>query len=357
MKKIILGAVLTLLFVNAEALKLTPQQQKDWQITTAQPEVSQRLTIGRFMAEVSTPPQYLYSVTLPFEAQIQKLYVANYDRIKKGQLLAEVTGRDWIEIQQRFISDAIELKHHAHIAERKNRLCREGIIPKKECTSANAEHRADKIKASASKALLKGYGATTKMINDLFNNLKISRTIELRSLVSGRLLKLNVRSGKSTNPTDALFVIQKEGALWLEVEIPVKKAMRLKRGEMLSILFNEESFFSKVLLKSPTINIVNQTQKVRFLLPRSSKFLTGMRDMAELSITTNTLRVKKKSVISIKNSKVVFLVTPQGYRATPIKILGEDDTYYYISGNLQRTDTIATSSLAILKSMMESEDE
>ena len=357
MKKIILGAVLTLLFVNAEALKLTPQQQKDWQIATAQPEVSQRLTIGRFMAEVSTPPQYLYSVTLPFEAQIQKLYVANYDRIKKGQLLAEVTGRDWIEIQQRFISDAIELKHHAHIAERKNRLCTEGIIPKKECTSANAEHRADKIKASASKALLKGYGATNKMINDLFNNLKISRTIELRSLVSGRLLKLNVRSGKSTNPTDALFVIQKEGALWLEVEIPVKKAMRLKRGEMLSILFNEESFFSKVLLKSPTINIVNQTQKVRFLLPKSSKFLTGMRDMAELSITTNTLRIKKKSVISIKNSKVVFLVTPQGYRATPIKILGEDDTYYYISGNLQRTDTIATSSLAILKSMMESEDE
>ena len=357
MKKIILGAVLTLLFVNAEPIKLTAQQQKDWQIATAQPELSQSLTIGRFMAEVTTPPQYLYSVTLPFEAQIQKLYVANYDSVKKGQLLAEVTGRDWIEIQQRFISDAIELKHHAHIAERKNRLCSEGIIPKKECTSANAEHKADKIKASASKALLKGYGATNSMIHELFDNLKISRTIELRSLVSGRLLKLNVRSGKSTNPTDALFVIQKEGALWLEVEIPVKKAMRLKKGEMLSIVFNEESFSSKILLKSPTINIVNQTQKVRFLLPNNSQFLTGMRDMAQLSITTNSLRVAKKSVITIKNKKVVFIVTPKGYSATPIKVLGEDDNHYYISGNLQSTDTIATSSLAILKSMMESEDE
>ena len=357
MKKIVLGAVLTLLFINAKPIKLTPQQQKDWQITTAQPKVSKSLTIGRFMAEVTTPPQYLYSVTLPFEAQIQKLYVANYDSVKKGQLLAEVTGRDWIEIQQRFISDAIELKHHAHIAERKNRLCSEGIIPKKECTSANAEHKADKIKASASKALLKGYGATNKMINDLFNNLKISRTIKLRSLVSGRLLKLNVRSGKSTNPTDALFVIQKEGALWLEVEIPVKKAMRLKKGEILSILFNEESFSGKVLLKSPIINIVNQTQKVRFLLPKSSKFLTGMRDMAELSITTNTLQVEKKSVITIKNSKVLFVVTPKGYISTPIKVLGEDDNHYFINGKLQSTDTIATSSLAILKSMMESEDE
>jgi len=357
MRKIVLGVVLTLLLSSAEPIILTVQQQKDWQIEHGKPILSKYLTIGRFMAEVTTPPQYLYSVTLPFEAQIKKLYVATFDTIRKGQLLAEVTGRDWIEIQQRFIADAIELKHHGHIAERKNRLCREGIIPKKECTSANAEHKADKIKASASKALLRGYGATDKMIRDLFDHLKISKTIKIHAPLSGKLLKLNVQSGKSTNPTDALFVIQKKGALWLEIEIPLKKAMRLKKGERLSIIFNEESLSAKILLKSPTINRLNQTQKIRFLLPNHSKFLTGIRDMAELSILGKSLKVQKKSLITVENQKTIFMVKEGKYFPTPVTVVGEDDTHYYINGDLNRSDTIATSSLAILKSMMESEDE
>ena len=357
MKKIVFVVVLTLLFAEAKPIKLTPQQQRDWQIASGKPEIAKSLIVGEFMAEVTTPPQYLYSVTLPFEAQIKRLYVATYDTIKKGQLLAEVTGRDWIEIQQRFISDAIELKHHAHIAERKNRLCKEGIIPKKECTSANAEHRADKIKASASKALLRGYGATDKMINNLFEKLKISRSIKLRSSVKGKLLHLNVQSGKSTNPTDALFVIQKDGALWLEVEIPLKKAMGLNRGDELSITFNNENFFSKILLKSPNINISNQTQKVRFLLPNSSKFLTGIRDIAKLSRTANSLKVKKESIITIKNKQIVFTIADNGYSPIAVTILGEDKEYYYITGELKSSDTIATSSLAILKSLMEGDSE
>ncbi len=62
------------------------------------------------MAEVVTPPQLLQTVSLPFEAQIKKIYVANFDNVKRREPLAEVTGRDWIELQKRFISDAIELK-------------------------------------------------------------------------------------------------------------------------------------------------------------------------------------------------------------------------------------------------------
>jgi len=309
------------------------------------------------MAEVTTPPQHLHTISLPFEAQVKKLYVANYDHIKKGQLLAEVTGRDWIEIQQRFIADAIELKHHGHIAERKNRLCKEGIIPKKECTSANAEHQADKIKVSASKALLRGYGASNKMINDLFSKLKISQTIQVRSDISGTLLHLNVRSGKSTNPSDALFVIQKKGALWLEVEMLVQKAMRLNQNEKVNLTFNSETFESRVLLHAPTINPENQTQKVRFSLPNSAKFLSGMRSPATITQMQQTLKVAKKSLINIEGKSMVFLKTTKGYEALEVEVLGEEDSHYFLKDMPQLRNPIATSSVLILKTMMEGEDE
>ena len=357
MKKIVIGSILTLSFIGAEPIKLTKKQESDWQIEHVHPRLSSRLMLGRFMAEVKTPPQYFYSVTLPFEAQVKKLYVAKYDGIKKGQPLAEVTGRDWIEIQQRFIADAIELKHHGHIAKRKNRLCKEGIIPKKECASANAEHQADKIKASASKALLRGYGASKKMIKNLFEKLKISKSIELHAPIGGKILELNVQSGKSTNPTDALFVIQEKGALWLEIEIPIKNAMKLKEKEIFHLKFNDEEFSSKLLLKAPVINVKNQTQSIRFLLPNNAKFLTGMRGLAELSVTSNSLRISKKSLITVNEDKVVFVVSKEGYVPMVVDIFGEDDLFYYIEGDVKSSDSIASSSLVILKSIMEGGDD
>lgn len=357
MKKTLLWVTMNIMILEATPILLTPQQAKDWQVATQIPEPSTTLPLGEFMAEVMTPPQNLHTLTLPFEAQVKKLYVASYDNVKKGQLLAEVTGKDWIEIQQRFIADAIEMEHHGHIAKRKNRLCREEIIPKKECIDANAEFQADKVKASASKALLRGYGATEQMINELSNKLKISQTIPIKSDVSGKLLELNLRIGKSTLPSDALFVIQKEGALWLESDILAQKAMRLKQGEKVNIGFNQENFESELLVHSPTINAENQTQKLRFSLPVNSHILSGLRDTATITLIQNTLKVAKKSVINYENHNIVFLQTAQGYEATPIRILGEETNFYYIEDTPTLHHPIAISSIAILKGLMEGKNE
>jgi multidrug efflux pump subunit AcrA (membrane-fusion protein) len=309
------------------------------------------------MAQVTTPPQHLHSISLPFEAQVKKLHVATYDHINKGQLLAEVTGRDWIDIQQQFIADVVELNYHKETLKRKKRLCNEGIIPKKECISANAEHQADKIKVSTSKALLRGYGASRKMINNLVKKLKISPTIQVRSDISGTLLHLNVRSGKSTNPSDALFVIQKKGALWLEAEILVQKAMMLKNKERVSLSFNNQVFESTVLLHSPIINPENQTQKVRFSLPDSAKFLSGMRSPATITQMQQTLKVAKKSLINIAGKSMVFLKTAKGYDALEVEILGEEGSHYYLKDIPELQSPLATSSVLILKTMMEDENE
>lgn len=349
--------VATTLLLEAKTLKLNEQQLKDWQIKMTEAKQIDTLPLGSFMAEVVTPPQYLYSIALPFEAQIKKLNVANYDQIKKGQILATVTGNGWIGIQQQFIQDSIELKHHKHLAERKNRLCKEEIIPKKDCMAANAEYKADKIKVASAKALLRGYGADEKIINNLFHNLKITQTIPVRAGFSGKLLELNVRVGKSTQPSESLFVIQKEGALWLEADILIKSARNLKDGQELSLNFSGEKFQSRVLLHAPKINVANQTQKVRFSLPNNKSFVTGLRDMLKISQKSNALKIPKKSVISLGDEEVVFIQNEKGFEAVAIKVLGEDNMNYFVEMNAQLKNPIVKTSVAILKSMMESENE
>jgi hypothetical protein len=354
---VLISMMVTSLLLESKSLELGDQQIADWQIKTAVAKGIKSLPLGKFMAEVVTPPKYLYSVTLPFEAQIKGVTVAKYDNIRQGQLLATVTGHDWIKIQQQFIQDSIELQHHEHVAERKNRLCNEDIIPKKQCLAANAEYQADKIKMATAKALLRGYGADEGMIERLVENLEISQSIPIYSKFSGKLLKVNVGVGRSTQPSEALFVIQKRGSLWLEADLLVKSARALKDRKQVTLKFSDERFKSRVLLHAPHINVENQTQKVRFSLPNNSKFLTGLRDMLEIILPKKALKVLKKSVISLGGEEVVFVKNSKGFEPVAIKVLGEDKRHYFIKETKTLHQPIVQTSVAILKIMIEGEDE
>jgi len=356
MKSLRLFLLLTFV-LQAENIKLTSEQENNWQIKTEKPQSSDRLPLGEFMIQVVTPPSLLHTISLPFEANVKELYVANYQSVTRGQMLAKVTGTEWIEIQQRAISDAIELKHHAHLAERKNMLCKEEIIPQKECVAANAELEADKIKIAASKALLKSYGANRRMITDLFAELRIFRALPLKSKVDGRVIGVNASPGKSTSPSEALFIIQQKGSLWLESEIEAERVEGLRENQEVHVELADHSFDTVILQLSPVVNPDNQTRQIRFLVPLETGVLSGLRSAAKITLSIPNLKLKKTSVIKDAKDQIVFVKSRNGYDSVVIEILGEDNDYYYVKRDEQLQNGVAVTSVAILKNMMGNEDE
>lgn len=349
--------ILLTLAMYAEKVQITSEQEKNWEINVEKPQPSTSYPLGDFIAQVVTPPPLLHTISLPFEANVKKVYVAKYQKVKKGDVLAEVTGTKWIEIQQKAIADAIEFRHHHHLTERKNMLCKEDIIPQKECVAANAELETDKIKVSASKALLKSYGASDAMIEKLFKELKLSSTIKIVSSVDGNIIEFNVRPGKSTNPDDALFVIKQKGALWLEANIEAERTIKLKEGEKVRISMAGHTFDTEVLQLSPVINPENQTRQVRFLLPLNAQISSGLIASAKLTLFAKVLKVKKTSVIKEGNTQIVFIKTKDGFIATPVVVLAEGDNNYYIKPSPRLKNDIAVNSIAILKNLLGANNE
>lgn len=343
--------------LNAQNIILTPEQEANWQIKVEAPQSSQKLPLGEFLAEAVTPPSLLHTISLPFEANVKKLYVANYQQVNKDQVLAEVTGTEWIETQQKAIADVIELKHHEHLAQRKNILCKEEIIPKKECAEANAELKADKIKVLASKAMLKSYGASDEVIAALIKDLKLSLTIQVKSTVDGRIVQLHAAPGKSTSPTDALFVIQEKGLLWLECSIEAQRSQRLEEGQKVQITLDNHTFDTSIIQLSPTINPQNQTRQIRFLIPSNIGIYSGLRTNVKISLMQETLKISKTSVIKDGDTQIVFVKNKKGYTSVPVEILAEDDAYYFLKPSRDLQNKIAVSSIAILKNMLGSDDE
>jgi cobalt-zinc-cadmium efflux system membrane fusion protein len=355
-KNLFILAIITTL-LSAQDITLTQEEEANWQIKIKEPSVSYSLPLGDFIAQVVIPPSLLHTISLPFVANVKQLYVAKYQKVKKGDILAKVTGTEWIAIQQKAISEAIEYQHHSHLTERKNMLCKEEIIPQKECIAANAELEADKIRVAASKALLRSYGASKKTIKNLFSTLKLETTIKIKSTIDGRLISIGAMPGKSINPSDAIFVILAKGDLWLESDMGANQTKFLKEGQTVQITFDNKTFNTTVLQISPIINPENQTQTVRFLIPKNINIVAGLRKNAKISYESKNLRIKKTSAIKNENDQIIFLKTSTGYKAIPIEIIAENDTYYFIKHIKGLKRGIATSSVAILKNMLGNSDE
>lgn len=343
--------------IRADQVKLTPMQEKNWNITVEKPKKTDSYPLGRLIVEVITPPTLLHTISLPFEANVQKLYIAKYQKVKKGKVLAEVTGTKWIEVQQQAISDAIEYRHHRHLTERKNLLCKEEIIPKKECRAANAELETDKIKLTASKALLESYGADRETIETLFKTLKIAYTLKVRSEVAGSVVTLNATPGKSTAPSDALFVIKQKGTLWIEASIEALRTLKLREGERVRFSVADKIFESKVLQLADVIDSENQTRRVRFSVPPNVQLASGLILSADLIVFGEILKLKKSAVIKEGGTQIVFLKTKFGFRAIPVEVLAEDSRFYYIKPSALISGEVAVNSIAILKNLLGGNDE
>ncbi len=350
--KIILLLIITIFALEANEITLTQEQEKNWQIKTKMVTKSETLPLGTFMMEVSTPPSLLRAVTLAFEAQVTKLYVASYQNIKKGDLLAEVSGASWIEAQTKAISNAITLKESQTTANRKNRLCKEGIIPQKECITVNAIVQNNKARLSASKAVLNAYGADESIIQEITNALKIKPSLPIRAKTSGAVMELNAQVGKSINASSPLMIIQEKGTMWLESDIPLNSIESLKFEESVTIKIDNQSHICKVLQFSPVISSQNQTLHVRFALPNDAKLLSGYRGITQIIIKKPSLVVDKKAVIKSDNKHVVFVKVANGYKNVEVDVLAEGDKVYYLTLNDELNAPIAINSLAALKSMM-----
>lgn len=356
-KNLLLIAPFTLCMLFAQEIALTPEQSANWQIKTTRPQHAALLPLGEYVAEVHTPPSLMRTISLPFEAKIQTVYASNHQRVHCDGVLALVTGTPWIEAQQKAIADAIEFEHHKHLAHRKTLLCKEEIIPKKECVAANAELKADTIKLMASKALLKSYGADDTVINTLFKTFKMQENLEVKSPVKGSVIRANATPGQTIAMSEALFLIQQSGALWLESAIEADKSHALKAGDAVQIQLGSHRVETSILDIASVINPHNQTRSIRFVLPQEHGIVSGLRTTVQLFLKQPALKITKESLTKENEKTIVFVQTKQGFRSVAVEVLAEDATHYYLKPSPGLESPIATTSVAALKNLLGSDDE
>ncbi|MEA3523414.1 MAG: efflux RND transporter periplasmic adaptor subunit [Campylobacterota bacterium] len=249
----------TLFSLHAIEITLTAQQERDWQIITKLPVISEVTPSSTLLVEVVTPPQLLHTLSLPNDVSVTKLHVNLYDTIKKGDALISVSSPQWLEAQKSAISSSINYSDALAVDRRKQLLCREQIIAQKECITSQSALLNAKNSLKASKELLSAYGANNSTIDAITSKFKVFSSLTLKSSVDGNIIESHAAIGKSFAAFESLLVIKQHGDLWLKGALSVKDSSNFRVNDSVTLNIDTKSFDSKVINLAPVINVKNQT--------------------------------------------------------------------------------------------------
>ena len=343
--------------LNAEVISIKNKEAREWDIESVMPKTSSILPIGSFTVEVTSPPMSTKSISLPYSVNLKQLYVSQYDQVKKGQVLAQVTGEEWIKIQQEAIAQNVLFQEHQVTTIRERLLCKEGVIAEKMCLASESKLRILETNLQSSKALLKSFGMSQKQISSLLKNSKILPSLKIVSPSDGIVKMLKVSTGETIDSSETLIVIQQQNELWLESNFEKKFAKMLKKGDMIEVQYEGLQFSSKVLNISSIVNSHNQTQLIRFDVPSDVKLSQGLKSTAEITILKPALKIPKSAVINHESEKKIFIKKDRDFMLMSIDILGEDKSDYYLAKESGIQYPVAITSLAVLKNLIGGSDE
>jgi len=93
------------------------------------------------------------------------------------------------------------------------------------------------------------------------------------------------------------------------------------------------------------------------LLSQSLGFFTGLKTQATLYLHQESLKVPKKALIKNEDETIVFVKEKNHYRSVAVTIVAQEGDFSYLKPLKILQQPIATTSIAILKSMMERDNE
>ncbi len=292
---VILAVWLVSCKTNSEQTKITEEAVKvKTQIVGLSGNTESNSYVGTVEESVSVPSSF------STVGQVEKVYVAEGDRVKKGQLLAELNSSNYQNLYQ--ISLAKE-KQAEDAYNRLSDLYKKGSLP--EIKYIEIQTSLEQAKSSTQIAL--------KNLSDC----------KLYSPMNGVVGRRNIEPGMNVIPTSTVFDIVKIDKVFVKVSIPENEISKIIKGEKAQIIvaaLDNELFEGIVEEKGVLANPLSHTYDIKIaIINTKEKLFPGM--VCNVSIdqkaTAGLVIIPQQSIqIDENGKKYVYVADAQKEHAT-----------------------------------------
>jgi RND family efflux transporter MFP subunit len=203
---------------------ITQEQFKAIQIELGDLEQRNLTGILRSTGYLKVPPQNKADISAMMGGIVQSILVKEGDYISKGQTLVTLANREFITMQENYLTTKGDLLFAQQELARQQNLSEDNVSAKKNLQLAEANFNTLKTKLNSLGQQLKLFGISAEDINPE----KLVSVISVKSPVSGNVSHVDVNIGSSVNATDIIMDIVDNSQLHLDLFIFEQDLMKIK---------------------------------------------------------------------------------------------------------------------------------
>ncbi len=289
------------------SVSLDPEQLKNAAITLGKPEMKPVSATLKLNGSIDVPPQNMVSVSFPLGGYLQSSKLLPGMRVRKGEVLAIMQDAQFIRLQQ----DYLLAKSKRALAE--GEFQRQQVLNADQASSDKVFQQA-KNEVETQQIMVRALDEQLRLIGlnpTTLSESNLSRSVSVRSPISGFVAKVNVNIGKYTAPTDVLFELVNPEDIHLALTVFEKDVAKLAIGQKVMAYTNDDpakKYPAEILLISKSLD-ENRTAEVHCHFEKydHGSLVPGMFMNAEVEVKTEkALLVPEGAVVRWQNQHYVF---------------------------------------------------
>ncbi len=256
---------------------------------------------------IDVPPQNLVSVSVPTNGYLKNTQLLPGMHIRKGQLIATIEDKEYIEMQQEYLLTKSKLHFATLEYKRQKELNASQASSDKVTQQAQAVMTDNQITLAGLESKLQLIGINPNSIS----NSNITKSISIFSPINGYVSKVNANIGKYVTPSDILFELINPEDIHLNIKVFEKELPFLSIGTRVIAYSNTQpnkKYPCTIILISKDVN-ADRTADVHCHFDNYDNILIpGMYMNAEIEMNTIAANsLPEESIVSFEGKDYIFI--------------------------------------------------
>ena len=335
-------------------IALSAKQAQALGITTAVLPGKQSGEVSGLPAQVVIPPNQMFVISTPLPAMVEQILVGVGDSVKKGQPIARLQSPALAEAQRGLVQASVQSQLTKENLVRDEALWKDGIISESRYRATKGLALDAQAALAERKQMLHLSGMSEVAIAQLQSGNNLSSLLTVTAPIDGVVLEKSADAGQRLDAAVPMFKIARLNPLALEIQAPLAYTRDLKIGAAITVPAYAAS--GKLTAIGRSLSGTNQTILLRAVIQQGADNLRPGQ-FVEASISTGAndgaqWDIPNGAISRIAGRTVVFVETPQGFRAQTINVLNEGAQNSVVSGELKGDEKIAVRGVSTLKSSL-----
>jgi cobalt-zinc-cadmium efflux system membrane fusion protein len=273
---------------------------------------------------------------------VTRLYKRLGDPVRAGETLAQVDSREASGIAaDRAVAESRAALARQMLA-RERSLYDQRVTPRQDFEKAQAELAA----ADAEARRARNAAATAHLAGD-------GRSLLVISPISGRVTASSVTLGAYVAPETELFRVADPSQAQIEASVSSSDAARIRPGDPARVTSSAGAVLSaSVRAVTPTLNADTRSATVVLTLAPGGAVTPGDAVRVQIAPTAAgpaSVVIPEEALQTVEGREVVFVRTPDGFRAQPVVVSARSGGRAAIASGLAAGQAVATRNAFLLK--------